>query len=181
MLICLQRCCRSHVFACSLCCLGDPISVDLNRQNEWDEAIRLHFYNHENELMLHGRSLIIPSIPLQIHTCPCLFTFTQFLRVNLQILDNSVTERTVSVYSLTPLHHPHTHLTQISHTLHKSHIFTHLQCVSIIVAVHGAGRKCDVSMDIRLLPRDFKQLSVRNVRTGYGALAVKVTGVSRAR
>ena len=36
------------------CCLGDPISVDLDRQSEWDEAIRLHFYNHENELLLHG-------------------------------------------------------------------------------------------------------------------------------
>lgn len=32
---------------------GDPVSVDLDRQREWDEAIRLHFYNQENELLLH--------------------------------------------------------------------------------------------------------------------------------
>ncbi len=49
------------------CCPGDPISVDLNRQNEWDEAIRLHFYNHENELMLHGRSIPL-SLSLTSHT-----------------------------------------------------------------------------------------------------------------
>ena len=30
------------------------MSVTLDRQREWDEAIRLHFYNQENELFLHG-------------------------------------------------------------------------------------------------------------------------------
>ncbi len=35
-------------------CPGDPVSVTLSRQREWDETIRLHFYNQENELLLHG-------------------------------------------------------------------------------------------------------------------------------
>ena len=26
----------------------------MDRQREWDEAVRLHFYNQENELFLHG-------------------------------------------------------------------------------------------------------------------------------
>lgn len=34
---------------------GDPISMDLERQREWDEAVRLHVYNLESELLLHGR------------------------------------------------------------------------------------------------------------------------------
>lgn len=33
---------------------GDPISMDLERQREWDEAVRLHVYNLESELLLHG-------------------------------------------------------------------------------------------------------------------------------
>ena len=32
------------------------MSMDLDRQREWDEAVRLHFYNKENELILHGES-----------------------------------------------------------------------------------------------------------------------------
>ena len=36
---------------------GDPVSIDLDRPREWNEAIRLHFYNHENELLLHGEDL----------------------------------------------------------------------------------------------------------------------------
>ena len=34
--------------------IGDPVSMDLDRQREWDEAVRLHFYNDEAELLLHG-------------------------------------------------------------------------------------------------------------------------------
>ena len=34
---------------------GDPVSIDLDRPREWSEAIRLHFYNQENELLLHGK------------------------------------------------------------------------------------------------------------------------------
>ena len=30
------------------------MSIDLDRPREWSEAIRLHFYNQENELLLHG-------------------------------------------------------------------------------------------------------------------------------
>ena len=36
---------------------GDPVSIDLDRPREWNEAIRLHFYNQENELLLHGEHL----------------------------------------------------------------------------------------------------------------------------
>ncbi|XP_003383504.1 PREDICTED: atypical protein kinase C-like [Amphimedon queenslandica] len=32
---------------------NDPVSVSLDRQREWDEAIRLFFYNEEKELQLH--------------------------------------------------------------------------------------------------------------------------------
>ena len=32
---------------------GDPVSLTLDRQREWDEAIRLHYYNQDNELLLH--------------------------------------------------------------------------------------------------------------------------------
>ena len=39
---------------------GDPVSVTLDRQREWDEAIRLHFYNQENELFLHGGWSLLP-------------------------------------------------------------------------------------------------------------------------
>ena len=28
-------------------CTGDPVSVNLDRQREWDETIRLHFYNQD--------------------------------------------------------------------------------------------------------------------------------------
>ena len=42
--------CLQHFLA------GDPVSMDLDRQREWDEAIRLHFYNQESELFLHGES-----------------------------------------------------------------------------------------------------------------------------
>lgn len=35
--------------------VGDPVSMDLDRPREWDEAVRLHFYNDEAELLLHGR------------------------------------------------------------------------------------------------------------------------------
>ncbi len=38
-----------------LCHTGDPVSMDLDRQREWDEAVRLHIYNQENELILHGK------------------------------------------------------------------------------------------------------------------------------
>ena len=41
---------------CFLMCTGDPVSMDLDRQREWDEAVRLHFYNDEQELLLHGNS-----------------------------------------------------------------------------------------------------------------------------
>ena len=34
--------------------VGDPVSMDLDRQREWDEAVRLYFYNQETELLLHG-------------------------------------------------------------------------------------------------------------------------------
>ena len=34
--------------------VDDPVSVSLDRQREWDEAIRLFFYNEEKELQLHG-------------------------------------------------------------------------------------------------------------------------------
>ena len=43
---------------CMSCDLsGDPVSIDLDRPREWNEAIRLHFYNHENELLLHSEFL----------------------------------------------------------------------------------------------------------------------------
>lgn len=29
--------------------------MDLDRQREWDEAVRLYYYNQENELLLHGK------------------------------------------------------------------------------------------------------------------------------
>ena len=43
------------VDSCISCDLsGDPVSIDPDRPREWNEAIRLHFYNQENELLLHG-------------------------------------------------------------------------------------------------------------------------------
>lgn len=42
-------------YVCMFCYWsGDPVSMDLDRQREWDEAVRLHFYNQESELLLHG-------------------------------------------------------------------------------------------------------------------------------
>lgn len=35
--------------------VGDPVSISLDKQREWDEAIRLFFYNQEKELLLHGK------------------------------------------------------------------------------------------------------------------------------
>ena len=49
-------CCMS-CFVC-LTIIGDPISMDLNRQREWDEAVRLYFYNQDTELLLHGMSYL---------------------------------------------------------------------------------------------------------------------------
>lgn len=42
------------MYVLSVCLLGDPVSISLDRQREWDEAVRLHFYNQEKELLLHG-------------------------------------------------------------------------------------------------------------------------------
>ena len=50
---------------------GDPVSIDLDRPREWNEAIRLHFYNQENELLLHGNYL-----NSQVHVCTQLVAFT---------------------------------------------------------------------------------------------------------
>ncbi|KAL5491986.1 hypothetical protein EMCRGX_G017367 [Ephydatia muelleri] len=32
---------------------GDPVSIDVDRSREWDEALRLHVYNQENEMIMH--------------------------------------------------------------------------------------------------------------------------------
>jgi len=40
--------------------------MDLDRQREWDEAVRLHFYNKENELLLHGE----PCCYCSVKQCP---------------------------------------------------------------------------------------------------------------
>ena len=53
----MESICTIDVYdlVCMSCDLsGDPVSIDLDRPREWNEAIRLHFYNHENELLLHG-------------------------------------------------------------------------------------------------------------------------------
>ena len=42
--------------------------MDLDRQREWDEAVRLHFYNQESELLLHGELFDINSRCVLGHT-----------------------------------------------------------------------------------------------------------------
>ena len=49
-----------YLFGCHGNCisqsyLGDPVTVSLERQREWDETVRLHFYNQEKELLMHGK------------------------------------------------------------------------------------------------------------------------------
>ena len=33
---------------------GDPVSMSLENEREWDEATRLYYYNQDKELLLHG-------------------------------------------------------------------------------------------------------------------------------
>ncbi len=49
--------------------IGDPVSMDLDRQREWDEAVRLHFYNDESELLLHGEWF--PAVSQHRYTILC--------------------------------------------------------------------------------------------------------------
>lgn len=63
---------------------GDPVSIDLDRPREWNEAIRLHFYNQENELLLHGNDLIS-----QAHVCTQLVAFTYIVNTHTHTYNHS--------------------------------------------------------------------------------------------
>lgn len=57
MYVCVYSCIIGlHSF--SFPTVGDPVSISLDKQREWDEAIRLFFYNQEKELLLHGKQHI---------------------------------------------------------------------------------------------------------------------------
>lgn len=47
--------CITGLHSFSFPTVGDPVSISLDKQREWDEAIRLFFYNQEKELLLHGK------------------------------------------------------------------------------------------------------------------------------
>ena len=69
----------------------------MDRQREWDEAVRLHFYNQENELFLHGgwspitMEMLFTCSSYLLHSC-CV----QYLRGIPQSRANSAVEKTVS-------------------------------------------------------------------------------------
>ena len=45
------------------------MSIDLERQREWDEAARLYFYNKENELLLHSKCGTVYHCSRYVGTC----------------------------------------------------------------------------------------------------------------
>lgn len=50
--------CGCIAITCSLSyALGDPISISIENEREWEEATRLYYYNQEKELLMHGMKM----------------------------------------------------------------------------------------------------------------------------